>query len=246
MTSHFAIALVLFGLALTAQEPDASTILRQVAQTYQEVKSQSVEATFVLDRKTSPMRIEIPISGTILKPGRVRLEVNSPMMGSQTISDGRSTWMYVARFQQYTRKPVSPGIFPMSDGPGDIFAGENILDRLKTAKLLRQERLSVDGREIDCDVVQAEYSPRPGDQPRQTGPKTFWVDRRRSIILKTSSLLRIDSPRFGGPLEMTQSITVTSIKLDGPLPDSLFVFVPPEGAREVDEIMPPGMKAPGK
>jgi outer membrane lipoprotein-sorting protein len=193
--------------------------------------------------KTNPMRVEIPMTGAMVRPGKVRLEMNHPMMSSQTISDGRNTWKCVARFQQYTRQPVSQGVFPMSDGPGGILAGENVLDRLQTAKLLRREKLSVDGQEVDCDVIEAEYSSKPGDPSGREGPKTFWVDRDRSVILKTSFLAKIVSPA-GGAQEMTESITVTSIRLNQPVPESLFAFAPPEGAREVDELIPPGMKAP--
>ena len=131
----------------------------------------------------------------------------------------------------------------MSDGPGDILAGAKVLDRLQNAKFLRQEKLSVDGKDVDCDVIEAEYEPNFADRTRQEGPKTFWVDRDRSVILKTSYLLKINSAASGGPLEMDQSITVTSIRLNQPVPDRLFAFVPPEGAREVDELVPPGMKA---
>jgi outer membrane lipoprotein-sorting protein len=243
MSRYFLVVFCLFGSALTAQEPSGDAMLRQVAQTYRGIKSQAFEATIVLDMKTNPMRMEIPMTGAMVKPGKVRFEMNHPMMSSQTISDGRNTWKYVARFQQYTRKPASPGVFPMSDGPGDILAGENVLDRLQTAKLLRREKLSVDGQKVDCDVIEAEYSSRPGDPSGRESPKTFWVDRDRSVILKTSFLAKIPSST-GGPLEMTESITVTSIRLNQPVPGSLFVFAPPEGAREVDELMPPGMKAP--
>jgi outer membrane lipoprotein-sorting protein len=229
---------------LKAQEPSATAILSQVAQTYQGIKSQSVKATIVLDMKASPMRMEIDITGAVVKPGKVHVEFSNSMIGSETISDGRNIWKYVARFKQYTRKPTSPGIFPVSQGPGDILAGENVLDRLQSARLLRSDKLPVDGKEIDCDVIEAVYEPVAGDKTGQEGPKTLWVDKHRRIILKASSLIRMQPSPRAGALEMTQSITVTSIRIDDPLPDSLFVFVPPDGAREVAELTPPGMTAP--
>ena len=248
MTLRLAFVVSLAGFALTAQERSGEAILRQVAQTYKGIKSQTFEATVVLDTKTNSMRMEIPMTGAMVRPGKVRFEMNNPMMSSQTISDGRNTWKYVAKFQQYTRKTASPGVFPMSDGPGDILAGENVLDRLQTAKLLRREKLSVDGNEVDCDVVEAEYSSQPGDPSGQERRKTFWVDRDRSVILKTSFAANFTAPG-GAPLDMTESITVTSIRLNQPVAESLFAFVPPDGAKEVDELMPPGMKsapAPGE
>jgi outer membrane lipoprotein-sorting protein len=239
MSPHFVSAFFLSGcLALAAQELTATDILRRVAQTYKDAESQSVEATMVLE--ISAHRMEIPVNGAVLRPNKLRLEVHNAMVGSQTISDGQYTWQYVAGFQQYTRKPASPGLFPMTDGPGDILAGEKVLDRLQTAKLLRQEKLSVDGNKVDCDVIEAEYTPKSGDKPQQNGPKTIWVDRQRGIILRISTVLRMKSLPMD---EVLESITVTSIKLNESLSDSLFVFRPPQEAKKVDDFMTPVGKA---
>jgi outer membrane lipoprotein-sorting protein len=227
-------------LAFAAQEPTATSILQRVAQTYKDLKSQSVEATMVLEVRDH--RIEVPITGATTKPGKLRLEVHNAMVGSQTISDGRNLWQYVAGFQQYIRKPAKPGLYPMTDGPGDILAGENILDRLKAARRLRQEKLRVDGKDIECDVIEAEYTPAPGDVPKQNGPKTIWVERQRHTILKVSAIVNMPSVPGGEALE---SITVTSIRLNPTLPDSLFTFVPPKEAQEVRAFLPPVGRAPG-
>jgi outer membrane lipoprotein-sorting protein/peroxiredoxin len=227
---------------LTAQDPDANAVLGKVAQTYKSLKTQHTEAIVVTDMKAQGMRIEMPVTVAVVKPDKLRVEIKNPMMGSQTISDGQSTWMYVAMLKQYTKKAASPGVSSMSSGPGDLLQGEKVLDRLQSAQVVRQEKLSLEGQEIDCYVIEAEYTPKAGDQVGQEGPKIFWIDKTRSVILKAASTMKMKSSPMGGPMEMTQTVTVTSIKLDERLPDSLFVFVPPDGAKEVDELTPPGVK----
>jgi outer membrane lipoprotein-sorting protein len=231
----------ILGFILAAREPDATDILRQIARTYSGIKSQSFEATVVLDLKTSSMRLEIPMTAAMTRPGKVRFEMNNPMLSSQTISDGRNTWKYVARFQQYTRTPAAPGTLPMMDGPGVLLAGERILDQLQSARLLRQEKLIVDAREVDCDVIEAAYSPDTADVSVGI-VKTFWVDRSRRLLLKVSLQKKISAP--GGSFEMQESISVSSVRLNEPLAESLFAFVPPEGAREVADLTPPASRAP--
>ena len=195
--------------ALMAQETSGTAILRHAAAAYKSLKSERVEATVVMDMKT--YRIEIPVVGAIVRPGKVRFEVINSMMGSQTISDGQTMWKYVASFRQYTKQPVSQGIFPIADGPADILTGEKVLDRLQSAKLLRREKLTVDGKQVDCDVVEAAYTTEALN-PGQTERKTFWVDVHRGVILRISSLIRMDSSGTGGTREVAQSITVTSIE----------------------------------
>lgn len=223
--------------ALMAQESSGTAILRHAAQAYTHLRSESVEATVFMDMKTH--RIEFPIVGAIVRPDKFHFEVVNSLMGSHTISDGHNIWKYVASFQQYTKMPVSPGIIPLEEGPRDILAGERVLDRLRSAVRLRREKLFVDGKQVDCDVIEATYEPDESGNPGKDTRKTFWVDVHRGVILKVSSLIRMDSPETGGAREIAQSVTVTSIKLNVPLRDSLFVFVAPEGAKEVAQLVPP-------
>jgi outer membrane lipoprotein-sorting protein len=219
-------------LTLMAQETTGTAILRHTAEAYRALRSERVEATVVMDAKT--YHIETSIIGAIVRPDKFRLEIISSMMGSETISDGHSVWKYVAGFGQYTRKPASPGILPVPNALADILIGEKISIRLDSAKLVRREKLTVGGKEVNCDVIEAAYTPDVND----SGParkKTFWVDVHHRLILRVSSFVRIGS-EAGGTKEISQSITVTSIKLNEPLRDSLFVFQPLEGAKEVAEL----------
>jgi outer membrane lipoprotein-sorting protein len=234
----FACSLSVF--ALPAQESPAEAVLRQVAQTYREIRTESIEATLVLVANANAMRIEVPMTGARRGPGEVRIEARNPMMATQTVSDGKQVWKYVDQFQQYTKKPATAGMDSITKGLGQILAGEKVMDGLVKATLLRREKLSVAGKDIECEVVEAVYAKTEDGQPRQEESKTYWVDRSRGVILKMSFPLMV--PSSGGRLEMTQTIAVNSIRLDQPLSDALFVFTPPAGAREVAEFTPVAAK----
>jgi outer membrane lipoprotein-sorting protein len=241
MSRYSLIVFCLFGCALGAQEP-GKAILRRAAETHKSIRSESFEAMVVMQTQSSSMRMEMPMTGAMVRPGKLRLDMKNAMLSSQTISDGRNTWKYVPAFQQFTRKPETLKVFSMSEGPGDIVAGENLLVGLRSAKLLRREKLPVDGQEVECDVVEAEYAAAPNSSGEEA-IKTFWVDRDRNVILKLSFATKIGSPG-SRPLEVTETITITSIRLDQPIAESLFAFVPPAGAAEVDELMPPANRTP--
>ena len=225
---------VCFGLM--AQESVGTAILRHAAQVYGRLRSESVEAIVIMNMDTH--RIEIPIVGARTRPDKFHLEVVNSVIGSHTISDGHNIWKYVASFQQYTKAPASPGVIPIEDGPRDILAGERVLDRLQSAVRVRREKLSVEGKQVDCDVIEATYEPIESGNPGKDPRKTFWIDVRRGVILKVFSRIRMDS-ETGGGREIAQSVIVTSIKLNEPIRDSLFVFVAPVGAKEVAQLEAP-------
>jgi outer membrane lipoprotein-sorting protein len=230
------------SFALMAGEPSGLDVLRQASETYSHMKTESIEATVVMDLRTH--RVEIPIKGVITRPDKFYFEVVNAMMGSQTISDGHYTWKYVAAFQQYTKVLASPGSLPIAEGPREILTGENLLDHLQSAVLLPAEKLTVDGKEVLCDVVEATYEPDAAADPGSSTRKTFWVDAQRGVILKVASRIRMDSAETGGAREIPQTVTVHSIKINEPLRASLFAFIAPEGVREVAQLSPPRSETP--
>ena len=81
------------------------------------------------------------------------------------------------------------------------------------SKFLREEAVEYAGAKVDCYVLTAA-------QRRGGVTYTWWVDKQNFRIL------REDSPG--------SSVMFKSVKLDEPLPDSLFKFVPPPGARKIE------------
>ena len=77
------------------------------------------------------------------------------------------------------------------------------------AKFLRNEKIEIGGANVACYVVSL---------PDRNTQNTWWIDK------KNSHVVREDSDKI--------STIFTTIKLDEALPDELFKFEPPPGARK--------------
>jgi outer membrane lipoprotein-sorting protein len=89
---------------------------------------------------------------------------------------------------------------------GDFRAAE---DYVQESRLVRRESINLDDTETVCDVIEMR-SPHA----------VWWVDEL------THHVVRVD--------EGDSSEVITHIKLNQPLPDDLFKFEPPQGARKLD------------
>ena len=80
------------------------------------------------------------------------------------------------------------------------------------AKLRREEEIEFSGAKIICYVVSV-----PEKWP---GPYTWWIDKASHRIMREDT--------------GDGSTVYTTVKLGGPLPDGLFKFEPPPGAKKID------------
>src|SRR5271165_1791017 len=63
---------------------------------------------------------------------------------------------------------------------------------------------------------------------------TYWIDKKSSIDLKLTTFM--DMEMMGQPVQSRQTMIKKDLKIDQPVPDSLFAFTPPPDAREVKEL----------
>lgn len=249
-----------------ALKGDAQEILKKAGEAYRNLKTYHFEGVTVVEMKMEGMymRMEVPIVQAAGKSGQSRLEMRGPfMLRSTTVSDGQTTWTYIGLLNQYTKKPVAaskenddtniaaqglgPGLFGHSPATSLLFA--EIADKVKSACLLREEAVNIGGQSVNCYVVEVEYDPASKLFEANSSPKIYWIDKARSIVLRrTSKELPEGSAKesplamFGG-FDVTETTTISVAWINEPLPDSLFVFTPPAGAKEVEEMGFPGMSA---
>jgi hypothetical protein len=106
------------------------------------------------------------------------------------------------------------------DAPGDLGDGSpefldaafragfrEMASHAKNGKLVREESIVVDGSSAACYVIE-----------NQDG--IVWIDKNRFVIL------RADTPEL--------KMVFTTVKLNEPLPDDLFRFEPPPGAKKIE------------
>jgi outer membrane lipoprotein-sorting protein len=217
------LGVVLFGRTAIAQpQPDVTEILKKVGATYQAATEYEfvVDGTIPADKNGTEASFHMLFA--FKPPNKYRLEGAMPGMGfghseSIAVHDGVNLWFYMPKENQYGSIPgekLTPG------APGDLGdASPEFLnmafrksfgEMMKGAALVREENLSVNGARASCYVF-------------ETRSGTFWVDKSRYVILQAQT--------------GEARIVFTSVKLNESLPDDLFKFEPPPGAKRV-EVQP--------
>jgi thiol-disulfide isomerase/thioredoxin len=118
---------------------------------------------------------------------------------------------------------------------------------IKSVKLTGEETIDVGGVKIPCWVVETVYDKIP--LPEQEvlileAVQTTWITKDHRLNLQSTFAAKINLPGVDEPVEMTQSTHTTRVKLNPDLPDSLFAFTPPAGAKETDDWTLPGITKP--
>ncbi|HEY2933977.1 MAG TPA: redoxin domain-containing protein [Acidobacteriota bacterium] len=239
---------------LAAQvQPEARELLQKVSDVYKRLDHYHFEALTVVEVKSDALnqRMEMPMVLAASKPGKSRIEMKNPMFGLTLVSDGKTTWTYVPRLGQFTKKAAaqvkaaqgavaaSPGL--VNDTPLTQYA--KIPERLKSARTLRQETLELGGQKIDTVVVEAEIDrPQSGPSVVEISPSTLWIDKSRFVVLREQNSIKMKNPFGSGMMETAQTTTFSVTKIGAPLPESLFTFNPPPEAKEVAELDLPGFR----
>lgn len=183
-----------------------------------------------LDVPNKPARTEASFSFDSAGARRFHYEVAIGATRKLAVSDGVNTWTYVAPANVYRREPGSPG-FSHTEFE-DILFGSDAAN-IKSARLAGEESLTLEGKEIRCSVVHAEYVHLPGVKTGQRVMRTVWLERDNNFVRRDL---------WEGKVELVASIEVpvrvrfdyNSIRIGGPLAESLFSFQPPEGSRETN------------
>jgi thiol-disulfide isomerase/thioredoxin/outer membrane lipoprotein-sorting protein len=222
--------------------PEAE-ILRQVAQTYRTLGTYLFEGGLhvVVQGSGAPQIQDVSFFAAAGPGGRLRDQITSPAMGGMVLSDGKQTIVYNAALGQYTRRPgrVDSVLARVSDRGvvGTLITRYSaIADGATTAKRLPDAALTLEGAERDCYVLEVGYPPTTGNAQIQELPRTYWIEKRTHLLLRQRTVVRADLPQYGGKVEQQEEVTLRRAMLDPALPDSLWVFRPPAGSREVAEF----------
>jgi len=134
------------------------------------------------------------------------------------VRDGSSVWWYHPRANEYaalTGNSLPDDLKPevMADVAIGRFKGAADLP----GTFLREEALEINGSKVDCYVVSAPVTiPAEG-----TSIHTWWIEKKSNHIVREDG-------------DEGSSVVFTTIKLNEPLPNELFKFVPPPDAHKVD------------
>ena len=257
-----ALAFVLFPFIVLAQkQPDALKLLDAVTKQYADATSYRIEA---VKESRSTTDLSSYWTKEVLKaeeaPGkRYRFEGRTHMGSGFVVSDGKTEWNLHYPFNEYTRRPAGSygHPFPKLRNIGDDAGEENAYflrrplamtaDSAKAAHFLHDQTIHVGGHRVKCYVVT--FGSEDLRNPSTFFGKirqTFWIDKKRSIIVKSlfvGDFKQPYDPKRVAPHPILLHTEVTTlypvVQLNDTLPESDFSFTPPPDAAMVKDFAPP-------
>ncbi len=249
--ANIAVLLVLAGAVWADTPPDGKTLLQESGDALHSAQSYILEQAVVVEISGGlRSRLEMPVKLAAANPDKLRIESNGPVGSTLIVSDGENTWMYLGPLKQYTRTPAasSPDALMKSINPGisEMLAEYRSKDPYLSVKVTGEESLEMDGRHFDCFVVEATLDniKMPGAMMLTDGVMKMWIDKKTKLTLKQTASATMQGGSLRAPAEMNQTVNMLSMKLNEPVPDSMFQFTPPEGAKEVKEFQGPVKAVP--
>lgn len=231
-------ALILPGIS-ALQLPDGTNLLKQSREAMQKYHSLqfTTDASMQMKEGGHPMTMNSETAESLVNPGKIRQDMKVQGFTMMNVSNGEFTWMYNSIKNEFTKKSAALSLSAMRDG--SRMQGLPDLSAIRpTDKTLRAETIEVDGQKHDCWVVESriDKAAMPGMQSAEIDNEvtTQWIDKQLGIVLKTTVSLEMTMPGASQPMQMQELSTTRNLKVDEPIPDSTFTFVPPANAKQVD------------
>jgi TonB family protein len=235
--------------------PDAKAILKQVAETYKNLRTYHFEGRFTQEQVIESIGLKDEIKreelfmNAAIKPDRSRIESKNTHISVTSVSDGKTKWLYAPGPNEYTRteeglvrqvtgSPVRNSA-PMAHlaNATNLLAGySRVADRLGDAKIIGEETLEIGGRRSDCFVIEAYYFATSTGRQSSTLTRKLWIDKSRNIVLREIQQTEARMP-WGRTINTKMTYIFTVARVGESIPETLFTFVPPEGAKEVAELI---------
>lgn len=242
------LALALAPGLLFAQPPDAKDLVRESAGAIKQFKSYQLETAITVEMHGGAIEsnMDVPSSVAVRRPDKMRVESKS-QAGSVTItSDGEHTWILLEPLNQYIQRDAAGS--PEEASAKTSFLPRNLPDvskSVKSVKLKGEEQIKIGAGRIPCWVVETVYDTiQLGDMTIGDGAQTTWISKAHKLNLETRFHANLHLSGIETPVEMTQVTRTTLLRLNPDLPDSLFAFTPPEGAKETADWTLPGIVKP--
>jgi outer membrane lipoprotein-sorting protein len=260
-TKTFALACVL-GLSLAAaasaqDQTDGMAVLKKVQDTYTSMKTFQAEGRLVSTvssptvliggGRLSPQTSETAFAIAMAQRDKLRVENKDAEKGSLKILHGKTLWTYTPKLHKYSEADVStPSGARAKAGALEDFDGfrgnyKKLLEGVKSAQVLREESLQVDGHDVRCYVLRVERkgSRKPLTKSGTTfevdPAETIWIDKSRFLVLKkdSSRMKSTTSGTLGMQFDFETTVYFEKAAADEPVSDELFDFVPPAGATRI-------------
>ncbi|MEJ5250498.1 MAG: outer membrane lipoprotein carrier protein LolA [Chthonomonadetes bacterium] len=242
---------VLAGAVLLASAPgyaqDVQSILSKVTAAYRSAKSYQAQVSITETRQMGGQQQKQSTTLTTkYKAPNKMVTIVQGRESMQVYSDGKTMYIYLPKEKQYMKAPA-PASLAQQGGVGAAGAGDpsQIGAQLQTMFATGAKKLA--DQTVGGKPMFVLQSSRSGQS--QDGKISFKMTAT-AFIDKASYLLRqltLSSVQSQGTQNLTQTITISfaSQQINPNLPDSVFVFKPPAGAKEQQmPASPSGPPAP--
>lgn len=264
------------GLALAAaaaaqEQTDGLTILKKVQDTYTSMKTfqakgrlattLSSPTVLVGGGRLIPQTSETPFAVAMAQPDKLRVENQDAEKGSLKIWHGKTLWTYTPKLNEYSQVDISTASGAREKASAledfDGFRGDykTLLQGVKSAELLREEPLQVNGHDVDCYVLRVEgkgsgkpVTSKSGTTLQVDPTEILWIDKSRFLVLKKRSgtVKSSTSGPLGMQFDFDSTVYFEKAAADEPVSDELFSFVPPAGATRTVRKQSPSRSQPPK
>ena len=220
-TIVFGFLVLLPKTSFAQNPPDAAAILKSVSEIYKGVREYQLTTDSI---QSDPSRKHHKVFS--FRSGQYRLD-GAPSESSDvglTVFDGATLWLYFPKLNEYAAfssndlaKGALDASFPWKPADMDesmLWPFRHAADLADKAKFVRQDVFELGGSKINCYVISVAIDK---DSPLDT----WWIEKTGSHVV------RIDGD--GG-------YAVLTIRDNQHLPDDLFKFIPPSGARKTSAI----------
>lgn len=230
---------------------DGLALLKAVGKRFAEAESYHIEAIEEMSEQRGLTRSsETNLLTAIVAPGgQYRYTGYSVKGGAILVSNGATKWDYHVDEHRYTQSPAST-VEPGADQTSEIeFAAQSAMHidssqelatMLKSATLLPDEILEVNGHTIPCHLVRYTDTDFRFHNPTNTGKheRRIWIDKSRMVIVKVQGHSEFSQDDSGHDV-WDQTILFPVVELDEQEPPGTFVFSPPAGAKLVASFSQP-------
>jgi thiol-disulfide isomerase/thioredoxin/outer membrane lipoprotein-sorting protein len=240
-----------FAQPQAAKQPDAATLLRQVADAYAHTRYFHIEA---ISEDTSGNELQHSWRKNYLTaisaPGnRFRIETRSGFGSYIQVSDGKTETIYAVERGKYVERPAAP------DGPVISSVGVDNLEeigkawrmpqsleatvgRAKDAILLPGEALNIGGVPFDCYVVRVQQRDKDDSMDQ-----TLWIEKhtlavRKSITHRKSHFISMADKEPTAAIDFDTTTVFPVVDLAAHDPDSTFAYNPPATAKKIARLEP--------
>jgi thiol-disulfide isomerase/thioredoxin len=197
---------------------------------------------------TVQSNLDMPSTVSVRRPDRMRVESKSQAGGVTIVSDGEHTWILLTPLNEFIKRDAAAApeeaVGKSGGTPKNL---PDVSKFVKSVQLHGEEILKVGADRIPCWVIQTIYDviDLPGEGLSiHDAVQSTWISKAHHVNLQTTFHAKLNLPKVAEPVDMTQSTRTTSLRFNVDLPDALFTFTPPEGAKETEDWTLPGIDKP--